>query len=338
MAAETDVNVFGRAHLSLDHLDNSEESSQFLNTNSSRIGVSSATELRDGLTAEAQYIARVALSYGAGGNRDQDLIVGSRESYLGLAGDFGVVRAGRITAPMQVHMDRFQMFGDQIGDAGVFLGGGGLVDRYGNVVAYSTSDWWSAAEPYRFTVGFIPAGGEEKDPGVLMGFDYESGPLLLGVSANYFGKDSDDLDDLDVNQSDMMGAQLLGSYDLGESRVMGAVQYSSNRNGVEQDGDDMVVVAGVSRNLNPDTVIKAHAMQYVADADDSDSTLVALGVDHFLSAQMRVYVATAMTTNDDASDRTAWGWGHGDVSNPGTPGGVAGETATAFSVGARYDF
>jgi len=121
MAAETDVNVFGRAHLSLDHLDNSEESSQFLNTNSSRIGVSSATELRDGLTAEAQYIARVALSYGAGGNRDQDLIVGSRESYLGLAGDFGVVRAGRITAPMQVHMDRFQMFGDQIGDAGVSL-------------------------------------------------------------------------------------------------------------------------------------------------------------------------------------------------------------------------
>jgi len=49
-----------------------------------------------------------------------------------------------------------------------------------------------------------------------MGFDYESGPLFLGVSANYFGKDSDDLDDLDVNQSDMMGLSFWAATIWGE--------------------------------------------------------------------------------------------------------------------------
>lgn len=330
--AAMDVDVGGRAHLSLDHLNTDDESSQYLNTNSSRINLSASTELDDGLRAEAQYEARVALD---DGDADPGLIQGARESYLGLAGEFGAVRAGRLTAPMQVHMDRFQMFGDQVGDAGIFLGGGGAVNRYGNVVAYSTSDWWAPADPWRVTVGVAPASGDEKDEGALFGVDYEDGPLFVGLGVNYFGENSDALGE---NEDDMVAAQVFSSYQIGSSRLIGAVQVTRNRDGVEDDADDSVFLLGASHDLTPDTTAKAQIVHYSADARDSDSTMVAIGVDRFLNEQTRVYVAAAATANDDEAEQVPWGWGHADRSNPDLPDGVEGETAAAASVGMRYDF
>ena len=332
-AQALDVTVYGRAHLSLDHLDNGDESSQYLNTNSSRVGVRASMDTGVGIIAEAKYESRVALDDGG-----IDLFAGARESYLGARGDLGVLRAGRITAPMMVAMDRFQLFGDQVGDAGNFLGGGGLVNRYGNVVVYSTSDWWGAADPWRFTAGVIPPGGDDRDPGFLLGFDYEEGPLFVNVGLNHFRKDADALG---VNEKNMTGAQLWVDYTIGPTRLQGAVQASRNRNGAD-DADDFVYLLGARHGLTDATFIKAHVLYLDADARDSDALMVAIGLDHFLSPQLRIYIAAAMTDNDGEQNKTPWGWGHADRSNPNPSAeldpGAFDETTYAVSVGARFDF
>lgn len=328
-----ELTVFGRAHLSVDHLDNGDESSQYLNTNSSRLGVRASMDTGVGIIAEAQYLTRVALDDGG-----SDLFAGSRESYLGIRGDLGVLRAGRITAPMMVAMDRFQLFGDQVGDAGNFFGGGGLVNRYANTVVYSTSDWWGAADPWRFTAGFIPAGGGDRGPGFLFGVDYEEGPLFVNLGVNHFRKDADALGE---NEKNMTGAQLWANYTIGQTLLQGAVQGSKNRNGAD-DADDFVYLLGARHGLTDATFLKAHVLYLDADASDSDALMAAIGLDHFLSSRLRVYIAAAMTDNDSEQNKTPWGWGHADRSNPNPSAeldpGAFDQTTYAVSVGARFDF
>jgi predicted porin len=334
-ASAAEVTLYGRAHMSVDWLDAGDESGTYVSSNSSRLGVRASRDI-GGLNAHAKYESRVALDDGDGAF---GLFTGARESFLGIGGDFGIVRAGRITAPMQTHWDRFQLFGDQAGDVGDFIGGGGRGNRYGNTLVYSTSDWWTPADPYRVTVGVIPPGNDE-DAGFLLGLDYESGPLFLGLSANYFGSDSP----MVGGTENVTAFQLLGNYRAGSTRLFGIVSSVQNRAGIDG-ADDMAYVLGITHNINPSTVLKAQVLFYDADAADSDASAYTLGADYFLDARTRLYFAVSVVDNDDLANFTPWGWGYGDRAASGSatrtdtrPAGAPGETATAISLGMRYDF
>ena len=334
-ASATEVTLYGRAHMSADWLDAGDESGTYVSSNSSRLGVRASRDI-GGLNAHAKYESRVALDDGDG---SFGLFTGARESFLGIGGDFGIVRAGRITAPMQTHWDRFQLFGDQAGDVGDFIGGGGRGNRYGNTVVYSTSDWWTPADPYRVTVGIIPAGNDE-DAGFLLGFDYETGPLFLGLSANYFGSDSPTVS----GTENVTALQLLGNYRFGATRLFGIISSVKNRAGIDG-ADDLAYVIGIGHNLNPSLVLKAQALYYNADAADMDATAYSFGADYFLDARTRLFFAVSVVDNDDLASFTPWGWGYGDRTGSGSstrtdnrPAGAPGETATAVSIGMRFDF
>ena len=140
------LELYGRANVSLDHLDNgstatvspaeafegsldleepqggelpgSGTSSQYLTNNSSRLGIRGSQYLGAGLTGIFQYETTVNL--GDGGN----LFGAGRTSFLGVQGAFGTAVAGRIDDPLKTAMDQHQLFADQLGDAGNFLGYG----------------------------------------------------------------------------------------------------------------------------------------------------------------------------------------------------------------------
>jgi predicted porin len=321
--------------MSADWLEAGDESGTYVSSNSSRLGVRASRAIGD-LNAHAKYESRVALDDGDG---SFGLFTGARESYLGLGGEFGVVRAGRITAPMQTHWDRFQLFGDQAGDVGDFIGGRGRGNRYGNTLVYSTSDWWTPADPLRFTVGFIPAGNDE-DAGILLGFDYESGPLFLGLSANYFGSDSPVV----TGTQSTTSVQLLGNMRFGPTRLFGIIKAAKDLGGVDG-ADDRAYVFGVGHNITPSTVLKAQILHYDAKAADGDATAYTVGADYFLDARTRLFLAASVVDNDDGANFRPWGWGYGDRAASGSatradnrPAGAFGRTATAISVGMRFDF
>ena len=333
--AAGEVTLYGRAHMSVDWLDAGAESGTYVSSNSSRLGVRASRDV-GGLNAHVKYESRVALDDGDG---SFGLFTGARESFLGIGGDFGIVRAGRITAPMQTHWDRFQLFGDQAGDVGDFIGGGGRGNRYGNTLMYTTSDWWTPADPYRVMIGVIPAGKDE-DAGLLLGLDYESGPLFLGLSANYFGSDSPVVG----GAENVTAFQLLGNYRFGSTRLFGILSSVQNRGGADG-ADDMAYVFGIGHNINPSTVLKAQVLYYDADLADGDATAYTIGADYFLDSRTRLFFAASVVNNDDAASFKPWGWGYGDRTASGSatgadnrPSGAPGETATAISIGMRFDF
>jgi predicted porin len=103
--------VYGRAHVSVDQLDDGTDSGTNVSSNSSRIGFKADKDLENGMTALFQ--AEQEIRYDNGSGADW----ASRDSFVGLKGDFGMVRLGYFDTPLKTVRSRTDLFGDQIGDA-----------------------------------------------------------------------------------------------------------------------------------------------------------------------------------------------------------------------------
>jgi predicted porin len=123
-------------------------------SNSSRVGIKGSEDLGGGLKALYQMEMSVNMDNGAGG------LGGTlRDTFVGLGGGFGTALIGRMDSPIKRVGRKYDLFGDQIGNArnltgsGVFTTAdgayaasrtssnlvGGLVDgRHSNVIAYAT--------------------------------------------------------------------------------------------------------------------------------------------------------------------------------------------------------
>ncbi|MCG5494432.1 porin [Ectothiorhodospira variabilis] len=114
-AAAADTTLYGRLNVSLDFVDNGEDSSHQLASNSSRLGVRGSEDLGfAGL--RGVYQIEGALQ---GGNNDAAFDGSSltaRNTYLGLAGDFGELRLGKHDTPYKMSTLRLNFFADTLGD------------------------------------------------------------------------------------------------------------------------------------------------------------------------------------------------------------------------------
>jgi len=81
------------------------------------------------------------------------------------------------------------------------------------------------------------------------------------------------------------------------------------------------------------TALKAMWLTRDSDADNFDSDMLAVGIEHKLDKAVRVYANYAMVENDENVALTPW-----SQARTANPAGALGEDATGFSVGLRYDF
>lgn len=109
-ASETTLTFYGRAHISVDSLDDGNQADVGLNSNNSRVGVRVSHDLRPGLHVIAQIEREVEWN-------DGSVELTSRDSFLGLQGEFGTLRLGFIDTPLRVLRNETDLFGDQLGDA-----------------------------------------------------------------------------------------------------------------------------------------------------------------------------------------------------------------------------
>ncbi|KAF7275949.1 hypothetical protein GWI33_011073, partial [Rhynchophorus ferrugineus] len=113
--AFADISVYGRAHVSLDLLDDGRDYQEVnLSSNSSRLGFKADTKINDNLTAFAQVEQQINFTSGSddGGSID----FATRDTFVGVKGDFGQVRVGRFDSPFKVARNPINFFGDQLGD------------------------------------------------------------------------------------------------------------------------------------------------------------------------------------------------------------------------------
>lgn len=335
--AMADVNIYGRAHVSVDFLDDGADYSETnLSSNSSRLGFKGDHVINPSLKAFFQIEQEVL--FGSEG----DSSFNTRDTFVGLSGNFGAVQMGRFDSPFKVARGPANLFGDQVGDMRNLtrFGNARFDERYDNTLQYTTPDFsgFNAKLAYSVHEGQsvqLDANDKAlKSDSISMSLNYAGGPLEASLGYEKAEEDT--------GRGERDGIRAAAAYKLTDAfKLVGFYQT------VEYDDADATRAQrdlwtsktyglGGEYKIASNTSLKAMWMARDADAEDADADMWVLGVEHKLDKAVRVYANYAVVDNDAAVRLNPWSQGR-SASPAGSTDGF-GEAASALSVGLRYDF
>lgn len=325
LAEQGSIGVYGRAHVSADILSDGDDTGTNLSSNSSRIGVRGSLPLTEGLTGILQIEQQI--NYDVGGNS-------SRDTFVGLQGDFGRVRLGLIDSPLKSIRSTVDFFGDQIGDARNLTrlhtsSGSDLeqdVDsRLQNSIYYNTPTFGNG---FVFNLHYSSntTGGtnppDDDASAISTSITYNNSNLYAAAAYEQW-----------EGRNDSSAIRLGVRYRIADWALAGLYQQVTVET-LEPVADVQTIGAGASYQLTPKVILKSQLYSLSNDRSDHDATLIAIGADYVFNSQFRLLFAYAATDNDElATYRASGGGGHGAAVDT-----QPGETATGFSVGVLYDF
>ena len=343
--AMADVTVYGQAHLSLDsHSGNGGSTStgtqdgMQLASNSSRLGFKGASELSNGMKAVYQY--EFGVEAGSSGGAP---ITSTRDTFIGLAGDFGTILAGRLPLANQYVYD-VNYFADQVGDAGNFAINGNIAGgRVSRALAYASPTMGGLSVLAAFvpntqeSVGAGQAAANKQSSYTLRG-SYTGGPVTAALSYQSIGVAG--VAATMLKDAKLTVTSLSATYKFGAGNA--GVQYTSNgKDSAANNGGasvtQNVITVGASFNVSDVGAVKVQyskAAKSSATGSTDGGTMFAVGYDHSMNKTTTLYVALAKVSNDNGASFSASGWGHGGVGSPS----AAGKNPQAVSVGAVYKF
>lgn len=326
-----------------------------IQSNGSRLGFKGIENLGDGMSAFFQYESSAA--FDAGG-----ALGTTRDSFLGLKGNFGTIKLGNISGPNRdlagkldvvIHSDGI---GDNSGILGKLGGRGSVFDtRYTNSIAYTTPKF-SGIE---VTVQYQANENKDDTPAAKIntslyeaGLKYENGPIFIGVA---YGRQNQN-NDLVAPSSFTVGTdseasemRIGGMYDFGNATLR-ALYASTNAEGSLGDIDQDVWGIGGTYNVTANGKLLA---QYYS-ADDIDGKLTGIpnlsdsgaqfwvfGYEHSLSKRTTLVAHYAHLKNDDRTGTVAGGATKGyNFGDGAIPAGFTGNEVkiSGFSVGVSHSF
>jgi len=322
--------MYGVGHLSFDGIDTGASSSDYVHSNSSRLGITGSQDLDYGLSIYMQYESGVDLTVhgtgdgNGGANSAGQVFTRARDSFVGLKSDYGSIQFGRVGGMNQWLYD-YNLFADQVGDLGNVWGGDGLPGRIDSAVEYITPTF----SGLKVAAIFVPDQGGHNQHDEVLKADYALGGLKLGLGYARFGPGIVGLPSLDATA-------VTASYEAGLFNVGGEFQRENNVGGVSG-ADRNQFTFGASVKLGQSAVVKA---QYtwsgqLSGVPQSGANQIAAGLDFNLSTSTVVYLAYAHVSNSANNAYSSFDYGHGDQ---GTPAIVPGNSPAAYSIGLIYKF
>lgn len=327
-APALELSLYGVGHLSADSIDTGPDSSGYIHSNSSRLGLKGSHDVRSAKIL-FQYESGVDLTGNGtgdgngGANSNGQLFTRARDSYVGVKGGFGTVLFGRLGALNQWLYD-YNLFGDQVGDLGNLWGGDGLPGRADHAAWYRTPSFGGAT----LALTYVPEQGTNDADAYIGKAEYTNGGIKLGGVYANFGNGT--------GSSDTKVAAITASYDAGAFSVGGGWQRETGIGGVSNADRDKYSL-GASVRLGGNGTVKAQYTK-VDDLDNTSNTGAdqwALGYDYAWDRNTTLYVAYAKTNNDAGASYTSYDYGHGDH---GVPALASGNSPAAISVGVVYKF
>ncbi|MDE2430334.1 MAG: porin [Burkholderiales bacterium] len=285
----------------------------------SRLGFKGSEDLGGGLKAIFDLEMGILADSGA----SQGGLTFGRQSWLGLAGDFGTVKMGRQYTPQFYFFDSVDPFdlGMTSGHAGASTSTGGVFGflsasawRVNNSISYQSKDMsgFSAMGLYGF--GEV-AGNTSASRSAGFSAQYAAGPVYVG---GVYYKQNDAAGN--GTKSVLVG----GTYDFGVAKAAaGYSKDTSDNNSVDQKG----FMLGVTVPVSPADAFLATAARLTNNlpADGNKSTQLAVGFTHSMSKRTNIYTSFSRVTND------------ANVNGGGLAAGN-GLTDRLFNVGIRHMF
>ena len=325
------LDVYGKLHVSVDasYTDGLAPtgSNVSISSNSTRLGFKGQHAMDNGMAILWQIESELNPAESGG-------TWASRDSFAGIKGDFGTVRAGYFDTPFKVVGGNWDLFGDTIGDRRAILGasatdGNKLNNRGQNALEYKNT--FGAIE----LRAMYSTDGADSNPGAVDNNDndmtsvavmYNEGPLSVAVGHESW-------QNLDNSFGVVDASRVSAGYMLNDLKL-GAIYETSNGDTAKQWSRNVMGV-NAAYKMMADTTLK---LQYLSAGDNdaasnSGATMVALGASKKLDKQTEVYLAYATTSNDDNAKFQAVDGGHGDEVKT-----VLGGSPRSVSAGMIYKF
>ena len=136
-SALADVDVYGKANVTVQSSDDGEGSFTEIKSNNSRFGLKGSEKISEGLEAVYKFEFGVDVS-DADSKGDNDDNITARNQYVGVKGSFGQVVIGRNDTAMKQSQGKVDLFNDLEGDIkNVFKG----ENRLGDTISYASKDF-----------------------------------------------------------------------------------------------------------------------------------------------------------------------------------------------------
>jgi len=377
-AATANVDVYGSINLSVEHVDNGDESwNRMVTNNNSFLGFKGAEDLGGGMKAVWQLETNVSFdgnasapssttADGTNGN-----LFGTRNTYVGLAGGFGTVIGGVHDTPYKMATGPLDIFVGTLGDHNSVFGAAGMMGsnpsalfdlRTGNTIAYLSPNFGGFDVKAAYVMGLEGAEDAltttDRSSAYSLSGTYKNGPLFATAAYEKHNKAN--------TTACNAGATCLGqgaidrkAWKIGVGYTIAGFKLGAVYE--KMDSDDFQVpgsltaaglATGVDHSswmLNAAYTMGAFTLKGsytragdVGDIDDSGAKMYVLGADYALSKRTVVQLTYAKMNNDDFG---GWALGQGpqvaSVSTgliPGVGTFNAGEDPTGFSLGLKHTF
>lgn len=319
-ATAADIKIYGQAHLALSYLDNGGDySAANVSSNSSYIGVRGSHDLSPELRALVQAEGSVDF------NEPNDKFSFSNfDTFLGLAGDWGMLRVGHINTPMKTLSRRVELFPNQLGDSRNVMAGA-FDERFDNSIFYTSPSFAGITANLQYSV----ESGEDNNTAVdgnkndawSVSLTYQQGPIYAAIAHEQWNSETPN--------SDRNATRLAAYYDIANIRITGLVHIAS----YDASADANTYGLGLRYALTPQIALKAQYYMLDSDASNADANLIAVGADYQYTKALRFYLNYAQVANDANTDRVPWN----SASTLSTPRAMD-ETARGVALGAIFNF
>jgi len=335
-AQAIELSIYGLGNVSVDSVNDGQDSSVYVASNSSRLGFNGQHELYSNLNVIFQYETGVDLT-GQGYNDGNGLALSNgqlftkgRPSYVGLSGNFGEILAGHMPFLDQWTND-YNLFTDLVGDLGNLWEAQGMPARVDNVIYYKTPDF----SGFDVAATFVPEEDVPDSELYLIKGHYGNKGLNLALSYASRGQ-------YDMNRNNYKNHYLVAataSYHFDRFSVGGGYQGEWDiRNSnvgvmpVMYTDRNSYYVAG-SVDIGQYGKINAQYVVSNGEGRNADASQIAVGYDYQFDTNTMLYLVYAYMDNDANEMFSVNGKGHGDKVIP-----MMGYDPYAVSLGIIYQF
>jgi predicted porin len=297
-AASANVDVYGIMNVALQDTDESTKDLQ-VTDNFSRVGLKGSEDLGGGLKG----VWQIESGLGKGSDGMGTGEIGTRNTFVGLAGGFGTAVIGRHDTPYKMATGKYDMFGDTIADYNLGRLGVSIIEnthdhRNPDAIAYispSFSGLTIAAAVVSTNAAANLNSGDTFDA-VSVAAMYANGPLTVDLAYQ------------DVKAVDNDGLKLGVGYKFGDAKV-GFVYEKTDDAGVAdvRDGDSWLLNGSYA--MGPITLKAMYGEVDVNKTKVGDGDMFALGADYALSKRTTAYFVYGQGDVDVGTDIDGWNLG-----------------------------
>ena len=273
----------------------------------SRLGFRGVEDLGNGLKAtfnlESGFSADDGTNY-----MGQDGLAFTRTSTVGLAGNFGEVRLGRMLTSSYLAVSRYDAFGDTGIGASLAWNSTetGYAARTQNAISYSSPNFSG------FKIGAEYGFGEQvkaRDSRYLgLGVTYDNGPLSLGLGFDRMNNVAFEEYDVVTNttykwQEDLTTWHLGGAYNFGVAKLLAFYKQTKYKDVLVGDSEKLKTFGlGVTAPVGAAGEVRASYNNYKISDDNGKADQLSLGYVHNLSKRTALYGTYSYIKNKDGLD------------------------------------